>query len=201
MKKIIIVDDFYPDPDTIRKYALNAEYEKRDGKNWPGRDSINEFHINGLTDQISSIVGEPLITKSCNKCSYFRISKENEYGTQDIHFDPNPSLIWAGVCYLTPIENLQGGTKFWRHTEYGWEQSPSLEEGTKRGISNVQEMKKFFETDGKDHTKWTEVMNVPFRYNRLILFRPWLFHSNGELFGTTNENARLVQLFFFHSAS
>jgi hypothetical protein len=201
MKNIIIVDDFYPNPDSIRNYALNAEYEKLGGRNWPGRDSVNEFHINGLMEQVSNIVGEPLTTKPCNKSSYFRMTKENEYGSQDIHFDPNPGLIWAGVCYLTPTEHLQGGTKFWRHNEYGWEQSPSLKEGVERGIANNQEMKKFFETDGKDHTKWTEMLNVPFRYNRLILFRPWLFHSNGELFGTTDENARLVQLFFFHSAT
>jgi hypothetical protein len=32
----------------------------------------------------------------------------------------------------------------------------------------------------------------------LIMFRPWMWHSNGEWFGTTHENARLVQLFFFH---
>src|SRR5690606_11166195 len=34
-------------------------------------------------------------------------------------------------------------------------------------------------------------------YNRLVLFRPWYWHSHGENFGTTLEDTRLVQLFFF----
>jgi hypothetical protein len=40
-------------------------------------------------------------------------------------------------------------------------------------------------------------MTVPMRFNRLILLRPWLWHTAGMSFGTSNENCRLVQLFFF----
>lgn len=200
-KNIIIVDDFYGNPNYVRDIGLNAKYDPTPGKNWPGKDSCSEFIFEGLTEKISGIVGEELVNKPCNKSSYFRIARENEDGTQDIHFDPNPGLIWAGVCYLTPVEDFEGGTKFWRHIEYGWEKTPTLEEGKMFGINDITDMKKFFETDGKDRTKWIETLNVPFRFNRLVLFRPWLFHSNGSLFGTNDKNARLVQLFFFHSAS
>jgi hypothetical protein len=199
MKSIIIVDDFYANPDDVRFTALNAEYESGEGKNWPGKDSLNEFLPQNVVDDISTIVGEPLTSKPMNKCGHFRMTKVGEHGSQDVHFDPNPGLIWVGVCYLTPTEELQGGTKFWRHKEYGWEESPSLEEGMKHGICDTEGMKNFFETDGKDRSKWEELLNIPFRYNRLVLFRPWKFHSNGEWFGADNETARLVQLFFFHT--
>ena len=34
-------------------------------------------------------------------------------------------------------------------------------------------------------------------FNRLILYRPWLWHSAGESFGDSVENGRLVQLMQF----
>ena len=197
-KNLIVVDNFYRDPDSVRNYALSTEYEEPGRKNWPGRDSIHEHGKEELTNMISQIVGEKLTTKPCNKCSYFRITKQGEYGTQDIHFDPNPGLIWAGVIYLTPTFQPNAGTKFWKHRLTGWEFAPTQEEAAKYNINSHQDMVGFFNTEGKDRSKWIETDNVSFKYNRLVLFNPFTFHSNGEWFGTTNEDARLVQLLFFH---
>ena len=55
-------------------------------------------------------------------------------------------------------------------------------------------------TDTMDDSKWEMTMRVPMRFNRLILIRPWLWHTAGESFGTTPENGRLVYLMFFESA-
>jgi hypothetical protein len=197
-KNLIVVDNFYSNPDAVRQFALTSEYEERGGKNWPGRDSLYEHGKEELTQMCSQIVGEKLTTKSCNKCSYFRMTKENEYGTQDIHFDPNPGLVWAGVIYLTPTIHPTGGTKFWKHKENGWEFAPTQEEASKYGIHSHEDMVKFFNVDGKNRNKWIETDNISFRYNRLVLFNPFMFHSNGDWFGTTNQDARLVQLLFFH---
>lgn len=198
-KNIIVVDDFYPNPNAIRKHALSVEYQSKDSKNnWPGRDSLDAYIDPETVIIISDIVGTTLTTHDSNKCSYYRITGENQKGTQHIHFDPNPGLIWAGVVYLTPTEKINSGTKFWRHKKYGWEKSPTLEEGEKHGISDHSSMLNFFETDGIDESKWEEILNIPFKYNRLVLFRPWLFHSGGIPFGQSDEDSRLVQLFFFH---
>ena len=51
-----------------------------------------------------------------------------------------------------------------------------------------------------DESKWIETDNVGFKYNRLVMFNPFLWHSNGDWFGDTYDNCRLVQLFFFHGA-
>ena len=40
-------------------------------------------------------------------------------------------------------------------------------------------------------------MTVPMRYNRLVLLRPWLWHTAGPGFGDNLENGRLVYLMFF----
>ena len=40
-------------------------------------------------------------------------------------------------------------------------------------------------------------MTVPMRFNRLVLLRPWLWHTSGLGFGDSIENGRLVYLMFF----
>lgn len=197
-KNLIVVDNFYANPDAVRNFALNTEYEELGGRNWPGRDSLYEHGKEELTPLVSEIVGQKLITKPCNKCSYFRMTKEREYGTQDIHFDPNPGLVWAGVIYLTPTLHPTGGTKFWKHKQTEWEFAPNQQEAIKHNIQSHEDMVNFFNIEGKDRNKWIETDNISFKYNRLVLFNPFIFHSNGDWFGTTNENARLIQLLFFH---
>ena len=109
-------------------------------------------------------------------------------------------MVWAGVLYLTPTVHPTGGTKFWKHTATGWEKAPTNEEGAEHGLQTHQDMVQFFNIEGKDESRWTELDNIAFKYNRLVMFRPWMWHSNGDWFGITHEDARLVQLFFFHGA-
>ena len=199
-RNLIVVDDFLQNPDAVREYALEQQFEFFGGKNWPGRDCAECHGEEEMTEACSQVVGEKLTIKPENKCSYFRLTKEGQYGRQHIHFDPNPGLIWAGVLYLTPTVYPTGGTKFWKHKETGWESSPTVQEGAKYGLHSHQDMVKFFDIEGKDESKWIELDNVAFKYNRLVMFNPSLWHSNGDLFGTMEEDARLVQLFFFHGA-
>jgi len=172
-RDLIIVDNFLDNPDGVREYALEQQFERLGGKNWPGRDSVKTHGEKEMTAACSEVVGQQLITKSVNKCSYFRITKEGQHGSQHIHFDPNPGLIWAGVLYLTPTFHPTAGTKFWKHKETGWERAPTMEEGAKYGIKSYEDMLNFFNTEGKDESKWI---------------------------CTTYDDCRLVQLFFFHGA-
>jgi len=38
------------------------------------------------------------------------------------------------------------------------------------------------------------------KFNRFVLFRPWLFHNAGPGFGERPENGRLIYLLFYHVA-
>ena len=199
-KNLIVVDNFLSNPDAVREYALAQKYELFGGKNWPGRDSAECHGQEEMTKACSEVVGEKLVIKPENKCSYFRNTRIGEHGSQHIHFDPNPGLIWAGALYLTPTFHPKGGTKFWKHKVTGWEMAPTNEEGAEHGMQTHQDMVRFFNTEGKDESKWIETDNISFKYNRLVMFNPAIWHSNGEWFGTGHETARLVQLVFFHGA-
>ncbi len=43
-------------------------------------------------------------------------------------------------------------------------------------------------------------MTVPMRFNRLILYRPWLWHSAEPGFGAGPETGRLIQVVSFEKA-
>ena len=48
-RNLIVVDDFYPDPDAVRSYAMEQQFERLGGKNWPGRDSAKSVSYTHLT--------------------------------------------------------------------------------------------------------------------------------------------------------
>lgn len=41
-------------------------------------------------------------------------------------------------------------------------------------------------------------MTVPMRFNRLVLLRPWLWHTASPGFGDSMETGRLVYLLFWN---
>ena len=66
------------------------------------------------------------------------------------------------------------------------------------GYASSSEMShQILEKDGRDRSKWELTMTVPMRFNRLVLLRPWLWHTSGPGFGDSAENGRLVYLMFF----
>ena len=194
-----IVDNFYTDPDSIRQMAINSEKEESTQGNYAGVMTHNAF----LTQEHLDILGHLLnhkVTQSTPFTGKFRFTKMNEVGTQDIHFDPGDNnCCFAGVCYLSPnVPDNTEGTVFWRHKRTGLEGIPRTQEGLDK--HEFGDLKTFLDTEGVDYSKWDKVLTVPFKYNRIVLFRPWLFHSPGTSFGDTIENCRLIQTFFLRYA-
>lgn len=193
---LIIVDDFLNDPEAVRKQALELEYPDQKGI-FPGRNSLQRLQIPGLTEVVSQIVGEPLAPAPPNqshaKC---RITREKDEGLGRVHIDISD---WSGILYLNRPEDCRGGTEFFRHRRTGWDRFPldpnQLREG---GFSSFEEARKtLVEEEGTRDECWEQVMTVPMRFNRLLLLRPWLWHTAGPGFGRTLEDSRLVYLMFF----
>ena len=99
-------------------------------------------------------------------------------------------------------EDCRGGTEFFRHIRTNSDRAPyNDEEAVALGYSSAKAMTaEVLEQDSTDDSKWELTQRVPMRFNRLVLLRPWLWHTAGENFGDTLENGRLVYLMFFASA-
>lgn len=208
-KKLIIVDDFYSDPDAVRDYALKANYKALEGHTYPGENSIEGLVLPGIEETFTKILGDGYAPSRIGLFGHFRISSGSDSFEQDIHVDPPVTpdeFAWAGVLYLNTQAQCmredgttRDGTLLWRHKERDLDHTPlSQEEGEKLGFKNYEQVREeMIYKDGHDRSKWELMHKIPMRYNRIMFFRPWYWHSHGENFGTTREDSRLVQIFFF----
>ena len=195
---LIIVDDFLgaADAQGLRETALKLTYPEQDGA-FPGRNSMERIEIDGLTQAASRLVNEPLKPVSpLQSHGKFRITLAGDKGRAKVHVD---SAYWSGILYLSKPEDCQGGTEFFRHKRTNTERLPfNDKELAAMGFSSRQDMfRQLLEEDGTDDSKWEMTMRVPMRFNRLVLLRPWLWHTAGPAFGDRPENGRLVYLMFF----
>nr|QMP83626.1 MAG: hypothetical protein [Caudoviricetes sp.] len=195
--RYIIIDNFYQNPEMIRNFAISGEKEPESGGNYSGVMTNDAFITQEHLDAIKIVVGQDVFP-STQLTGKFRFTKEYDTWKQDIHFDPGDNnSCWAGVVYLTPNVDIDG-THFWKHKRTGLESIPLTLEGIQQfGWEGVDDLKVFLDTEGIDRSLWDRTLTIPYKYNRLVLFRPWLFHSPGNPFGNTLENCRLIQTFFF----
>lgn len=181
-----IVDNFYDNPDEIRKFALEQEFgDESVITGFVGRRTFNQFLFPGLKEAFESVMGK-------------KITKWQEHGMNGrfqicwsgerlvYHCD---SQMWGGMIYLTPNAPYQCGTTLYAdkknraRTYYdpGWDEY-------------------WANTPGDchlDRTPFEPVDVLGNVYNRLVIFDASCIHSASEYFGTNKENARLWQMFFF----
>lgn len=204
MKKLIIYDDFYNDPIQVRDVALNIDYDEYDPTkpaNYCGVNSKISTFSDEMKDFFSWMTGEPLKMAEPSCTGNFRLQKLGDTCRQDIHIDlPNFNCTWAAVWYGSLPEHYgnANATYFWKHKALGMEEFPMNTEGAAQlGFNGPDDLRDFMYTDGMDHSKWDIVHAIPQKFNRLVMFRSNIWHSPGELFGTTKEDCRLIQTFFF----
>lgn len=180
--ELMIIDNFYVNPDSVRNYALSQSFEVRG--NFPGARTKPY-----LPDDVKSAIQHYMnfagrITDWLNyhpDASYsgaFQLATAHDRTW--IHSDHNN--MWAGVCYLTPNAPYTGGTGLFRHKASGEFRSGTLTD-----------------YEAYDYTKWDLFDRIGNKYNRLIIYRGDLFHASLDYFGSTPENARLFQTFFFNT--
>lgn len=196
---LIVVDDFLDNAWALRHAALRLTYPAQEGM-FPGRNSIERINIDGLVERISTLVGEPLQGMAAPQShGKSRITLASDRGRAKVHVD---AAHWSGILYLSRPEDCRGGTEFFRHIATGTDRAPFDDaEAQRMGFVSAKEMtREILERDGLEDSKWELTMRVPMRFNRLVLLRPWLWHTAGQNFGDSLENARLVYLMFFASA-
>ena len=179
-RSLIIIDNFYPDPNEVRAIALASDFPI--SGNYPGLRTnpyLNDFII----DSIQFIVHHPIKNwqeDTANGAFQYTTCRDRSW----IHSDHNNN--WAGVLYLTPNAPPSSGTGFYKHIETGYSYYP---EDNLLGC--------MCDHDSQDYTKWVKLDDVANIYNRLILFSANRFHASQDYFGDNLENGRLFQTFFF----
>jgi len=178
---LIITDDFYSNPDSVRQFALSQEFSVQG--NFPGLRT-KSFLDQGIKDAIQTIIwnagGEVTEWHARDGLSgsFEMATSQNRSWIHTDHFNT-----WAGICYLTPDAPITGGTGLFQYRANGAVRASELTEGY----------------DAQDMTKWQLCDVIANRYNRLALYRGDLFHTSLDYFGHDMHTGRLFQLFFFNT--
>ena len=192
----IIVDDFYDDPETITAFVNDTPTEKTSSGNYSGIMTEISLYTDTHAEIFKTLTGGMDLVPSTELNGKFRFTTINDVSKQDIHFDPAANNVWSCVVFLgkepegCTQEDLNSyGTHFWRHNRTGLSSIPLTQEGIEKyEWKGVPDLKVFLETEGNEHSLWTKTFTVPYKYNRLVMFKPWLFHSPGKSFGTEKSN-------------
>lgn len=197
---VTVVENFYQNPDAIRRFALSQKYKFR--SQIKGADYV----FPGCRTKDLSLINKPLYASVSEKIhalfhnsehdhmrwsittSFQSVSAEYEKGV--IHADQN--TVFAAVLYLTPNAPLEAGTSIFKPNQsfdqgkYEWH----LKENDKRFDEGIIAM------DTGYHSMFDEVVRVNNVYNTLILYEGRHYHAANQFFGKTLKDSRLAQVFF-----
>jgi hypothetical protein len=200
LPSFVMIDDFLQNPHDARARALGLGYDpaSKNG-NYPGLTSTRAMPIPGLDEAVSRVVGAPVTGAPGTLHGHCRLTLKGDRGASGVHVDP---AFYSGILYLSLPEHAAGGTDFYRHRRTGLERVPADPLDVMRAGYDTHDalVEDVVNADTLKPAKWERVFTAPMRFNRLILFSPWMFHNSGAGFGTTPETGRLVYLLFFARA-
>lgn len=182
-KRAIIVDNFYKDPDAIRKLALEVEYDQGGiGRGYIGNRSKDQFFFEGIKESLESLIGQKITTW------------EDHYSSGRFQYNPSGEPLvyhcdgnrWAAMVFLTPDAPAQCGTALYRHKESG------VMHNSDPNLDAAFNQKTFL-----DGTPYEEIDRFGNVYNRLVIFDGGCIHAASEYFGSELNDCRLWHMFFF----
>lgn len=197
---VTVIDNFYENPDAIRKFALTQKYKFRHeegniGYVYPGCRTKDLYELDKslqekVLKKLISVfhISEHDRMQWAVSSSFQIVSEQYQHGV--IHTDNN--TIFAGVLYLTPNAPLDSGTSIFRKN------ATFTQEKYKRATEQNDVKFKAGELamDTSFHSMFDEVVRINNVYNTLILFEGDVFHAANNFFGTTLQDSRLAQVFF-----
>jgi hypothetical protein len=193
----IMIDDFVANPYELRRQALALGYDPASKRgNYAGLTSERALPIPGLDDYVSRTIGEPVAAAPGTLHGHCRLTLKSERGRSGVHIDP---AFYSGILYLSLPQHCRGGTDFFRHRPTGLERVPPKLDGVRAaGFADPNALiEQVVNQDTLKPSRWEKSFTAPMRFNRLILFNPWLFHNAAAGFGAGPDDGRLVYLMFF----
>lgn len=200
--KVLVIDDFYKDPDKIRNFALNQEYKSctdpEMGGNWPGLRSrylhnldeslVKEFRNNLIENLLEGIA----VSYNCYFETSFQLCYESIVDSW-IHTDTGSwPITHVGVIYLNPHPVENSGTNFYKlKNEY-------INDFQKYAQDNNSLWTKLNrDEDSEKFNQWFDMsLSVSNVYNRAVIYSPNLWHKSDRYFGNSINTGRLTQVFF-----
>jgi hypothetical protein len=220
---VVIVDDFLPNPLEVRRAAIESQFllfsppdsqqvgdevasANRDPdakwltttllrfKGVPVRHPQRSSYVVSpdVRERLGEAVGAQVLDDKSGTIgdgwhgAFHSINNEDwrarpSHGAIHHHYKEGdlPDRGWSGVVYLTPGAPLSAGTSLWKLSHTGRCVAP------------------FGAHFSHNTSRYAPVLTIENRFNRLVLVRENVLHRVEHGFGSTIENGRLTQSFFF----
>ena len=197
---VTVIENFYENPDAIRKFALAQEYTFCHNRLnleyvYPGSRTKDLFD---LDSKLHEKICKKLVSVFHNaehdhmrwalSTSFQSVTEEYNQGV--IHTDTD--TVFAGVLYLTPDAPLNSGTSLFKPNKIFDEEKyqRALAENDDKFRAGEIAMRTEY------HSMFDEIVRVNNVYNTLIIYEGRHFHAANHFFGKTLNDSRLAQVFF-----
>ena len=198
---ITIVDNFYKDPDEVRRLALAQTYypasELDDSEGiFPGKrthelGSIDSDFFRYSVDTLISVFHDySTQTVKWNISNKFQII-DASYDSDWIHSDVG--CMFAAIVYLTPDAPLTAGTSIYQPNSNF---DKRVYEQLNHEKFELYKSNKYSESKDTINNMFTETVRVNNVYNRLLVYEAEQFHGGTGFFGHNDTDSRLTQVFF-----
>lgn len=199
---LIIIDDFYQDPDKIREMALSCEYSTKDSAFFSRSSAFLVSDMRNVFEEIIGakipydtswkntrlVDGSSVSNGHCfNGTFYKKTGEEEKKIASHIHHDCHD---WAGIIYLSKDCPAKYGTLMWEHIDT--QRSFTSDTYRKCGAT-----KHGFDPISKKRKDWRVIDAVEYKYNRLLLYNGAKFHS-ADLPSKDENIERICQLWSFN---
>jgi hypothetical protein len=188
-KGVMVVDNFYKDPDAIREYAMNNLTFSPSGYH-KGERSQERFILNGTKERFEQIIGRKVTNWEHPEYANGRFQFCVDGDPIVYHVD---NQTFAAVVFLSPNAPLEAGTATYRSKITGatrFEEFDTPEFVTT--FKGYGDEISFY--DGSSFEVVDRVGNV---YNRLVIWDAKTIHAATKYYGSNIQNSRFFQLFFF----
>jgi len=198
---ITIVDNFYKDPDEVRKLALAQTYypaselDNSEGI-FPGKrthelGSIDSDFFRYSVDKLIGVFHDySTQTVKWNISNKFQLI-DASYDSDWIHSDVG--CMFAAIIYLTPNAPLTAGTSIYQPNS---KFDKKIYEQLNHEKFELYKSNKYTESKNTINNMFTETVRVNNVYNRLLVYEAEQFHGGHGFFGHNNIDSRLTQIFF-----
>jgi len=206
----ICVDNFFNNPDDVRKFALSLDYEdcSVNGGIWPGKRTkelrqINPDYHKEFCEKILSLFFDRkrFSNVQYEVQTYFQLTEPDQYGKENktgwIHDDGFAPF--AGVVYLSKEISKECGTSICaKKSLYSAERNIEIKKSMFQQY-NADNNKIYNEAKELNNSQFVETVRFSNIYNRLIAYDGAQFHVVNNLYG--DDEPRLTQVFFFEYIS
>jgi hypothetical protein len=181
---MVVVENFYEDPDFIRDFALNLEYGLQSSHRGY---SANSWTLDGTKERFEEILQTNILDWHDER--YRNGMFQYITGKDPIvhHVDENN---YAGIIYLTPDAPFESGTSF-------YESKSERRSWFNHDPKDRQSYENAFNDNFYNRHKFTEIDRIGNVYNRLVLWDSFKIHAATQHFGNDLYDSRLFHIFFF----